>query len=294
MYELDELNGLKNNIKDFAGKAGIDLLGFAAKDRFIGLDARYNPFSIFPEGETVILIGRRITRGTLRGTEEGSNFGDYRMFGSSWLEDNFLAQSCYDLTCFIENSGYEAVPVFPNPKESYGMGAPVAAGRPAPNVAPDFDYAAVACGLGEIGLNGEFLSYRFGPRQRFQMIITDAKLTSDPIPDKKICDKCGRCAKICPLDAIALEKTEEIIICGKNMAVAKINYSMCKRCANGANGNRLHGGAKPDRKAALCSRTCMINLEEKNLIDNTFENPFRTSPAWGRDAFDQNIKVEEG
>ncbi|MCL2517473.1 MAG: 4Fe-4S binding protein [Oscillospiraceae bacterium] len=289
---MSEVN-FKQQIKEFAEKAGIDLIGFAAKERFDGLDKRYNPFSIFPEAETVILLGRRITRGTLRGIEEGSNFTDYPMWGYSWLEDIFISQVCYDLTCFIENAGYEAVPIFPNPKESYGMGVPVAPDRPAPNVAPDFDYAAVACGLGEISLNDVFLSYRFGPRQRFQMIITDAPLESDPLSDRKICDKCGRCAKICPLNAIDPNTTKEITICGKTMETAQIDYSMCRRCRNGAGGNRLIGSAKPDRHAALCNRTCIINLEEKNLIDNTFENPFRTSPPWGKDVLERIVTVNE-
>jgi hypothetical protein len=73
------------------------LIGFAGKERFEGVDPQHNPFSIFPEANTVIMLGKRICRGALRGVEEGTNFADYRLFGNNWLEDEFLSIACYDL-----------------------------------------------------------------------------------------------------------------------------------------------------------------------------------------------------
>jgi epoxyqueuosine reductase len=285
------MQSFKRQIKEYASKNGVDLIGFASKERFDGLDARRNPFSIFPEGKTVILVGRRITRGTLRGTEEGSNFGDYWAFGYTWLDDEFVAQSCYDVVRFIEDQGYEAVPIFPNPPECNDMGVSVAEGRPAPNVTPDFQYAAVACGLGEIGLHGEFLSKKFGPRQRFQMIITDAEMEPDPIMQESICTLCGKCADTCPLHAIDKTKLHEVSICGKVMKVAEIDESLCQLCKNGAVQNRLFKGAKSDKLGAICVRTCICQLEESKSIENRFEKPFRQREAWGLDALGKNVKV---
>ena len=286
------MQDLKQQIKDYAIRNGADLIGFASKDRFHGQDPRYNPFSIFPEGNTVILLGRRITRGTLRGTEEGSNFGDYDMFGYRWLDDEFVAQTCYDVVRFIEDNGWEAVPIFPNPMESYGMGVPVDNGRPAPNVAPDFAYAAVACGLGEIGMNGEVLTKKYGPRQRFQMIITDAYIEADQISDDKICDGCGKCAQVCPLGAIDVKNPKDVNICGKVMQVAEIDYYICKKCKNGAKTNRLMSAAKPDRLAALCNRTCVCSLEKGGKIENVFVNKFRKHEAWGIDIYGKNVSID--
>ncbi len=239
---MSNLSNLKEEIKKFASTHLADLVGFASRNRFEGLDPRYNPLSIFPEANTIILIGRRITRGTLRGIEEGTNFGDYGSFGYRWLDDEFVAQSCYDLVTFLEDKGWEAVPVFPNPKEVYGQGVPVAPGKLAPNVAPDFAYAAVACGLGEISWHDEILTKKFGPRQRFQMIITDAVIEPDPVLKDSICTKCGKCADICPLGAISKTESREVTICGKTMEVAKIDYSLCKICKNGASANWLNSG----------------------------------------------------
>lgn len=271
---------LKEEIVNAAKEIGIDLVGFASKARFASVDAAHNPFSIFPEANTVIMVGRRICRGALRGVEEGTNFGDYALFGKNWLEDEFLSTACYDLVNFIEDRGFEACPLFPNPTDIAPQGVSVAEGRPAPNVYPDFDYAAVAAGLGEIGLNGLFLSPKFGSRQRFHMIITDAVLEETPLFEGKICDACGKCAAACPLGAIDTVHTQEIDVCGKVMTVASINYEICKTCKNGACENRIKKTSKPDRVAALCNRTCLCHLEENELVGNRFERPFRTRETW--------------
>ena len=244
------------------------------------MDPRKNPFTVFPEGKTVIMVGKRICRGSLRGVEEGTNFGDYNLFGRKWLEDEFLALACYNMTNVLEDEGWEAVPLFPNPTEISATGVSVEPGKPAPNVFPDFDYAAVACGLCEIGYSGILLSKEFGSRQRFHMIITDAELEATPLLTESVCNRCGKCADVCPLGAISKDETEEIEICGKKMVVAKVNKELCKKCKNGALVNRLAPSATPDRIAALCNRTCLCELEEKELINNRFERQFRSSEAW--------------
>ncbi len=274
------MDNFKKQIIEFAKKDGVDLLGFAGKDRFDGVDPQHNPFSIFPEAKTVILLGKRICRGALRGVEEGTNFGDYALFGKNWLEDEFLALSAYNLTNFIESNGFEAVPVFPNPCDIEPSGISVAEGRPAPNVYPDFDYAAVACGLCTLSYNRIVFSKEFGSRQRFHMILTDAELESTPLMEENVCDNCGKCAYICPLGAISKEETEEIEICGKKFTVGKIDYKKCKICENGAVANRFSANSAPDRIAALCNRTCMCSLEENGKLTNTFKNSFRTSEVW--------------
>ena len=276
---MNEKN-IKEIILDGAKKLGIDLVGFASKKRFEGVEPQHNPFSIFPEGKTVIMVGKRICRGALRGVEEGTNFGDYNLFGKNWLEDEFLSVACYDMVRLIEDNGWEACPIFPNPCELGPQGVSVADGRPAPNVYPDFDYAAVAAGLGEIGLCGIFLTPEYGSRQRFHMIITDAEIEETPLFEGKICDSCQKCASACPYGAIDTENLNAVSVCGKTMSVATINYELCKTCQNGACVNRLAKSARPDRIAALCNRTCLCHLEEVGALGNKFENAFRQRETW--------------
>ncbi len=65
-------------------------------------------------------------------------------------------------------------------------------------------HAATRAGLGEFGYNNLVLTRQFGPRQRFNSIITDAELVPDPLIAKPIClrDKCMVCLKACHMDAI--------------------------------------------------------------------------------------------
>ena len=287
------MEALLQAIEAFRKKEGIDVLGFAPKSRFKDVPAEKNPFSIFPEGETVIMLGKRICRGSLRGVEEGTNFNDYNLFGSVWLEDEFLALACYDLTCLIENFGWEACPVFPNPSEVGPMGVSVGEGRPAPNVFPNFDLCAVAAGVAELSYSGIALTPEFGSRQRFHMVITDAKLPATPLLSQRICDSCGKCAKICPMGAISETESETINVCGKVMTVEKINYDLCRICKNGAKVNRMASKAKPDRVAALCNRTCLCHLEECGRITNTFENKFRQNQLWAQDRDGNPVDVPE-
>ena len=275
------MNDFKKAIQEKAQALQIDLIGFAGKERFLDLEPQYNPFYIFPEGNTVILIGQMIPRGTLRGIEDGTNMNAYSNFGYTWLDNQFVAQSVYDLVRFIEDAGWEACPVFPNPLSTAGMGVPVAEGRPAPNVTPDFDYAAVVCGLGEIGLNREILTPLFGHRQRFQMVITDAELESDPICSSSLCDQCGACVHACPLKAISLDHCEQKTICGRTFTLASINYDLCRKCPNGGMANRLHPSGKPDRYAALCNRTCLAELEKRGV--GLMKNHFRQQQPWKKD-----------
>ena len=58
------MNDLERKIREAAKREGIDLIGFAPKERFDGVDAAHNPFSIFPEGKTVVLVGKRVCRGS--------------------------------------------------------------------------------------------------------------------------------------------------------------------------------------------------------------------------------------
>ncbi len=275
------MSDLKQGIRQKAQELGVDLIGFGAKERFAALEPRHNPFTIFPEGETVILVGQMIPRGAIRGLEEGTNTGDYGSFGYSWLDNQFLAQSTYDIVRFLEDDGWEACPIFPNPLSTGGWGVPVTEGREPPNVTPDFDYAAVACGLGVIGRNTEVLTPSLGHRQRFQMIITDAALDSDPLADNDYCADCGACAKACPLGAIDAAATQTRTVCGLGFDVVQVNFELCKKCPNGGMTNRLHHSGKPDRYAAACNRACMAALEARGV--GALNNPFRTHETWAKD-----------
>jgi len=67
-------------------------------------------------------------------------------------------------------------------------------------------HAATRAGLGEFGYNNIVLTPQFGPRQRFNTIVTEAELEPDPLLEEPVClrDNCRLCLKACIMEAITL------------------------------------------------------------------------------------------
>ncbi|KKL52705.1 hypothetical protein LCGC14_2282800, partial [marine sediment metagenome] len=67
-------------------------------------------------------------------------------------------------------------------------------------------HAATRAGLGEFGYNNLVLTKQFGPRQRFNSIVTDAELTPEPLITEPIClrDECKLCLVACIMDCVTM------------------------------------------------------------------------------------------
>ena len=222
----------QKDIRDFALTSGLDLIGFANIERFNNAPKRMHPGSIFPEAKTVIVVGKRIVRGTWRGIEEGTYWPAYTHFGyHGLLNTYFIHLPMYETACFIEDAGYEAVPYYPGSPEAQPDVEPLRKGAAAPDVHLAIRIAAVAAGLGEIGWSKVFLTKIFGPRQRFALIITDMELEPDPLVEPgSICDKCMKCVKGCAPDAIPHiknDKTVKITIEDKTYEWADVDMGKC-------------------------------------------------------------------
>ena len=99
-------------IKAAARSLGADLVGIAPVARFNGMPENSDPRTFAPGTRSVIAIGYRILRGSLRGVEEGTSFHNtYGFFGSAQMEKMYMSRIVYDLCCMIENTGAEAAPV---------------------------------------------------------------------------------------------------------------------------------------------------------------------------------------
>ena len=214
-------NLTKEKIREMGYKLGLDLVGFANIERFKNAPERMHPASVFPEAKTVIVVGKRILRGGWRGIEEGTNWISYTYFDYHGLLNSFFIQEpLYNLSCFIEDYGYEAVPMYSGVPEAQPPIKPLRKNQPPPDVFLAIRIAATAAGLGEIGWSKVFLTEKFGPRQRLHAIITDLEVEPDPlVKPGSICKRCMECVKDCPSGAIPHIKE------GKKVSIKIENYT---------------------------------------------------------------------
>lgn len=261
-----------------AEQAGADLFGVANIERFDELPLERHPRAIFPETRSVIVLGRRIPRGALRGVEEGTNFSNYLLYGLDWLDNRFTSLTTIQVAEFLEDSGWEAVPLPNLPPEVPPMGVAVRPKAPRPNVLLDHEDAAVRAGVGEIGYCDCLLTPRFGTRQRIQIILTDAEIEATPLLTETLSPSAERCRTLCPLGAFVGEQTRTL--CGKTMTVAKVDYARCRTCKNGALANRQHPAGRPDRVAATCLRGLLDLMEREGKVSDRFATPLRQRTAW--------------
>ncbi|NLL83666.1 MAG: hypothetical protein GX230_05420 [Lentisphaerae bacterium] len=277
-------------VKEAARDFGADLVGIASIEALRYLPAEINPLSIHSGAKTVIVIGRKILRGALRGIEQGKDFqNSYPTYGLYALEDVTLAKITYDVTLWFEAHGLEAVPLFGYDTPGQPVGVPVAPGKPAPNVILQYRLVAQAAGLGETGLNGLFLTPEYGPRQRFAMLVSDAEIEADVPFKPHICDDCGDCVRECPLQALDAAAAQPYGLAGYQRNVAARDNNICLHCKNGAiqtNEGRFY---TVDRMAAACNRACIAALEARDLPQEKFTHKFRQTAPWKRDLLGQNI-----
>ena len=181
-------------------------------------DIQKDPRMILPHATCIIGFGFAVPRALYHTMEIGSQFYTYVNEGVKYIDEELAEIFLLKMGAIIENEGYDAclqrtVPGMKakgdkttNPEvfDTFELvSEPVEPGKPAPDVIIDFGKAAIACGIGEPGLNGKIIAKDHGPYMRYAFIITDAPLECDEPLTETLCDKCGECIKVCPGAAIS-------------------------------------------------------------------------------------------
>ncbi|GAF68938.1 unnamed protein product, partial [marine sediment metagenome] len=99
------------DVKTFAKSCGADLAGITPMDRFEGAPKQMDPRYIYPEAKSMIVLGVRILRGTLRGVEEGTFFIAYSGMGYAGINTIFQPMILWNFCRLLEDEGWEAVPI---------------------------------------------------------------------------------------------------------------------------------------------------------------------------------------
>lgn len=265
-------------LKDKALELGVDLVGIAPIERFQGIDGEEHPQSINPDTRSVIVLGFQITRGALRGIEEGTAW--HTLNAGNPIHPMIMIEMTYLVARWLETQGWEATPVFPHPPEMKRQGVRVRPDRPAPDVILDMDYAAHAAGLGHMGLGKFFLTPEFGPRQAFSAVLTDAEVDPyDAVAPESACDQCGECLRACPLHAYAEDQVTAAALCEGEATWRTLRLELCQACTTGRLPNPFVPGAEPWRVGAACGRACVAHLEDEGRLVRRFAHPFRPKKA---------------
>ncbi|MGI5817604.1 MAG: 4Fe-4S binding protein [Armatimonadota bacterium] len=261
--------------KEIAGAQGADLVGIASIERFELFAPEAHPLAIQPKTRSVIVLGFSIPRGSLQGVESGT--AGYTL--GAGLPTTLAIETTYQLCRRLENAGWEATPLFRQEGDMRGQGVRVSPDKPEPNVIVEFDFAAHAAGLGEIGRSKMLLTPQFGPRQMLTLILTDAELEPDAPFAGSVCDDCGACADACPAGALDASGRRCAPLCEGEACWYPLHVESCRVCRTGTIRLPYSTGSEPFRLGAACGRACVAHLEDEGLLTRSFASPFRERPG---------------
>ncbi len=194
-----------------ARELGIDLAGVTSRQRLdLKLPAQMRPSRKSEFLDTFLVFGKRIPRGI-----SGARSRTIHQQQNAGLIHRSLEEAVGELGYWLESADYLAVTVpsllldfktsFPEDNTPAGQGSTF------------LRLAAVEAGLGTLGLNHMLLTPQFGPRVYLAGMMTDWKPEADDLLDdplkEELCpglEECGRCAAICPEQAIPREAPQDV------------------------------------------------------------------------------------
>lgn len=187
-----------------------------------GPDKCLTPQDHLPGARSVIVVGLGLLEASIEqgASGEGNKAGHYH---TSTHEESFsqLSTILLKVARVLEAQGFQAVPTFDLcglASKSGGQSLDLTACR----------FAALAAGVGELGLNGLVLTPEHGAAQRFACIVTDAELpANDVYAGPTLCLDCGKCMKACPVAAISPLHRKEVEIGGRKFAWATLDALRC-------------------------------------------------------------------
>lgn len=238
---------LRRQLFEFAALSGVDSIGVASAPCYESRVPNLQKPSLTASGmKSLICFSKHMLTGSFAARDVA-----VQSTNSHYCMDH-VDRLSLRIARWLEQRGFLGVPV---PPEAADMTL-----QRSPAGTLDFKWVADACGVGTVGLELNLLTPEYGPRVYLGVVMTDAEIEPTPPLEKNLCPGmlCGRCAVICPTQAIPLTAAQ-------GASVEKCRGLDKRACASGA--ERI--GIKP----------FLLNLKklvfaEQPLSNQVYQNSF--------------------
>jgi epoxyqueuosine reductase len=189
-------DAVRRQIRKKCADLDIPLVGFAPAGRWDDplfdpwVPEAFRPRAIFPETNTVIVIGMPVSLPVL---ETAPSIWYHELYRTI---NTLLDEAGVRIASVLTDAGYPSVWI---PRDGYGS---IGVLKERPVAFFSHRHAALLAGLGNFGVNNTLLTPEFGPRVRFASILTSAVIEPDPVLEKPLCIRCRRCVEACPVHAL--------------------------------------------------------------------------------------------
>ncbi|QDR81856.1 epoxyqueuosine reductase [Sporomusa termitida] len=233
----------KLQISKYARKLGANLIGFAPAsrwDEYNEVEAAYRPAAIWPETNTVIVLGVPVLLPIIE-TTPSINYVE--LYDTT---NKLLDQIAYRLAVYLTEKGHGSIFM---PRDAYGdiqvlVNKPVAAFSHV--------FAGKYAGLGTIGYSHVLLNRQYGPRVRYVSVFTRLKIAPDDVLATDLCTKCRVCQRLCPTQAFTSRDDQLIALMDKHA------------CA------RYHAQLRQEHRypCGVCAKVCPVG-EDRQVFNST-------------------------
>ncbi|MBI4768405.1 MAG: hypothetical protein HY787_28075 [Deltaproteobacteria bacterium] len=223
---------LEEKVKEFALDSGADFVGIAPRSRFEDTPGFSDPKALLPDFRSVVVFGIAMNRGALKAWFSKSNRRPLVLQDKLATEEIDLISM--RLSRWLEKQGFPSLFIAQNGFYNALRGR------------PDFSHkhAAVAAGLGRLGLSSNFVHTGYGASVHITSVITEAELTPDPLvsDENNPCSGCRTCLQICPMQAMKSDQQMSFFMEGKEHVHQKLDGLRCAWGCAGLSGHEYKIG----------------------------------------------------
>ena len=206
------MDALTSEVITWLKANGASVAGISNVERFDGAPRGHHPCDFLPEAKSVVTFGVALLHQALYWEDHmasselvSSQHRDdvlqnyfYRQTGYA-LVNQLLDMLALRISNLLEGLGHCSI-CFPATYGTWEIWKFIRDRIPSKSGLFSQRHAAINAGLGEFGLNNMVVTPQYGPRIRFNSVITEAKLTPSPLVKEKVClgESCSICVQCCP------------------------------------------------------------------------------------------------